>query len=93
MRFNAPRPQGPRKRSVPRYFFHIHDGVAIRDEEGLDLPDAEAAWRLALSGARDIMSAQVRGGRLSLQPRIEVEDELGEPVLVLAFDEAVDIEC
>ena len=28
---------------MPRYFFHIRDGVSYPDEEGVELPDLDAA--------------------------------------------------
>jgi hypothetical protein len=36
-----------RERAVPRYYFHFRDGQLMRDEFGQDLPDGEAASRLA----------------------------------------------
>jgi hypothetical protein len=77
---------------VPRYFFHIFDDVVLMDDEGIELPDAEAARAEALAGAREMMCDQVRNGRLSLHHRIEVEDDRGQAVLTLPFDEAVRIE-
>jgi hypothetical protein len=77
---------------MPRYFFHIHEEVAVRDEEGIELADVAAARRQAIAGARDIMSEQVRGGRLGLRNRVDVEDERGDSVFSLAFADAVDIE-
>jgi hypothetical protein len=77
---------------VPRFFFHIYDDVVLKDEDGLELPDAEAARRTAVAGARAMMCDQLTKGRLSLHHRIEVEDEQGGPVLALAFGDAVEIE-
>jgi hypothetical protein len=36
-----------RERAVPRYYFHVRDGQLMRDEFGQELPDGEAAARLA----------------------------------------------
>lgn len=77
---------------MPRFFFHIHDDVVLRDEEGIELADAEAARGAALDGARAMMCDQLRDGRLSLHHRIEVESEDGGPVLTLSFADAVEIE-
>jgi hypothetical protein len=77
---------------VPRFFFHIFDDVVIRDDEGIELDDAEAARRTALAGARSLMCDQLAQGRLSLHHRIEVRDEMGDEVLNLAFGDAVRIE-
>lgn len=40
-----------RFRSMPRYFFHVHDVAPRTDEQGEALPDDEAAWREATSFA------------------------------------------
>ena len=77
---------------MPRFFFHIYDDIVLKDEDGLDLADTEAARRTALAGARAMMCDQLTRGRLSLHHRIEVEDERGGPVLTLSFADAVEIE-
>jgi hypothetical protein len=77
---------------VPRFFFHVFDDLVARDDEGLDLADAEAARGAALAGARAMICDQVRNGRLTLHYWVEVEDEDGAPVLTLAFADAVTIE-
>jgi hypothetical protein len=79
-------------REVPRYFFDIFDHAVSLDDEGIELADAEAARRAALSGARSMMCDQVARGRLSLHHRIEVRDEAGGQVLSLAFGDAVRVE-
>ncbi|HEX8467415.1 MAG TPA: hypothetical protein VF620_06395 [Allosphingosinicella sp.] len=77
---------------MPRFFFHVFDDAVIRDEEGIELADAEAARRTALEGARAMMCEQLVKGRLSLHHRVEVEDEEGGAVLTLRFGDAVEIE-
>ena len=40
---------------MPRYYFHVaRDGGRLQDEEGLALPDAEAAWYQAVRSAREL---------------------------------------
>ena len=77
---------------MPRYFFHVHDDLSLRDRDGIDFADPEAACAAAVAGARGMMCEQIRKGRLSLHHRIEVEDEGGRAILTLAFGEAVRIE-
>ncbi|MBW6530410.1 hypothetical protein KZ820_06655 [Sphingomonas sp. RRHST34] len=36
---------------MPRFFFHVTDGVDIRDEEGTELPNLKAARRVAVQYA------------------------------------------
>lgn len=83
----------PRQESTPmtRFFFHVFDDVVALDDEGMELPDAEAARREALAGARALAADQVRKGKLDLSHRIEVADEAGTPVLILTFEEAIRI--
>jgi uncharacterized protein DUF6894 len=76
---------------VPRFFFHVFDDAVVRDEEGMELADAEAARRAALAGARALICDQVKSGRLTLHHRVEVEDEQGRPVLILPYRNAVAI--
>jgi hypothetical protein len=76
---------------VPRFFFHVFDDIVVRDDEGIDLADAEAAREAALAGARALMCDQLKQGRLNLSHRIEVEDESGAQVLMLPFSDAVEI--
>ena len=76
---------------MPRFFFHVYDDVVAIDDEGIELPDAEAARRAALAGARALAAEQVRKGHLDLRHRIEVEDDAGAAVLSVTFDEAIQV--
>ena len=76
---------------MPRYFFHIIDDTITRDEEGLSLPDLEAARLAAERGARSLMAEEVMNGRLSLDHRIEVADEQGALLFALRFGDLVEI--
>jgi hypothetical protein len=62
------------------------------DEEGLELPDLEAAREIALDAARDLVCESVHEGHLNLDHRVEVEDEKGEKLIVLTFREAFTIQ-
>lgn len=75
---------------MPRFFFHIEDGDRFPDDEGAVLPDAMAARRVALVGAREIIAEDLKQGKgLSLDDRIEVQDESGRIVVIVTFREAV----
>ncbi|MEA3062604.1 MAG: hypothetical protein QOJ94_2385, partial [Sphingomonadales bacterium] len=40
---------------MPRFYFHLHGRQDhLTDEQGLVLPDAEAAWYQAVRSAREI---------------------------------------
>lgn len=76
---------------MPRFFFNVYDDVVAIDEEGLDLPNAEAARLHAVAGARDLMATQVKHGYLIRSHWIDVVDAQGEMVLQVRFGDAVDI--
>ena len=78
---------------MPQFFFHLYNDVVTRDEEGLDLPGAEAALREARRGARSLAAEHVmQHGRLVLHHFIEVEDANGETVAKVTFGDAIAVE-
>lgn len=78
---------------MARYYFHMRDANGrIRDEEGVDLPDIEAARAEAMRGARSIIGHDVLAGRLDLSGAIEVVDEAGQEIHALAFVDAVSLQ-
>lgn len=75
-----------------RYYFHLCNGAGfVKDEEGQELPDLETARTAAIRSARSIMASDVQRGSLDLSSFIEIESENGERLLMLTFDEAVDL--
>ena len=76
---------------MPQFFFHVYDDVVAVDEEGVILPNLDAARLQALKGARDLIAEQVRHGYMVLSHWIDVVDEQGAVVLHLSFGDAVDI--
>jgi hypothetical protein len=66
---------------MPRYYFHLHgDREKLRDEEGLVLPDGEAAWYQAVRSAREVIRADVQLPCRYETLFIEIADERGAPV-------------
>jgi hypothetical protein len=76
---------------VPRYFFHVYDDIIAHDEEGVELPNEQAARLQALIGARDLIAAQVKHGYLIRSHWIFVADEEGQVLFKVTFGEAVHI--
>ena len=75
-----------------RYFMHICNGTGfVEDEEGVELPDRDAAYARAVASARDVMAADVRSGLLDLTSFIEVEDEHRTHIFTLTFADVVKI--
>ncbi len=78
---------------MPRYFFHVSlEGTLIRDPDGHDLPDADAAWERARGAARDLMRTDLGRPVNWLACHFVVAGEDGEVVLEFPFAEAVEIE-
>jgi len=77
---------------MPRFYFHVCNGNGFdQDEEGLELPDVEAARAEAIRSARSIMADDVQRGMLDMSSFIEIEDETQQLVQTLCFAEAVDM--
>ena len=75
---------------MPRYYFHLAcDGGRLQDEEGLALPDAEAAWYQAVRSARELIRADVALGTRWDGHAIEIVDERGSPVDRLSLADIV----
>jgi hypothetical protein len=74
------------------FYFHLRDGVDILlDLEGRELDSSFAIEEAALREARSIISEDARKGRIDLDVRIDVEDELRNVVHSLCFRDAVEI--
>jgi hypothetical protein len=66
---------------MPRYFFHFEShGNRVRDDVGLVLPDAEAAFYQAVRSARDLIGAESAIGCCFDDHTVEIEDDRGVPV-------------
>ena len=77
---------------MPRYFFHLYNDVISMDEEGVDLPDLEAAHANGIREAREMMVETVGEGRINFSHRIDIADESGAVVDSVTFGEAVAVE-
>ena len=77
---------------MPRYFMHICNGDGfVEDEEGVVLADEAAARARATASARDVMTGDIRDGRLDLSSFIEVEDGEHKLIFTLTVADAVEI--
>ncbi len=73
-----------RVRAMPRFYFHIRDGVTlIRDEEGLDLTGEIEARHEAWASASDLAANAARQQTPIGDGVIEVHDEYGTIVYEL----------
>jgi hypothetical protein len=77
---------------MPHYFFHVcNSGGYLRDDEGQDLPNAEAAKVRAMESIRSIVSEEVKEGLADLRGRLEVTDAGGTTLLTMPFAEAIEV--
>ncbi len=77
---------------MTRYRFHLWNRIGpVRDDEGKELPDLEAARAEAIASIRSLLSDEVKQGRLDLRGRIEITDGDDEVQAVVAFTEALDL--
>jgi len=77
---------------MPHYYFHLYNDVVLMDEEGVDLPDLEAAHANGIKEAREMMLDMVTQGRINFSHRIDIADESGTVVDSVTFGEAVKVE-
>lgn len=77
---------------MPRFYLSLRDGEFLRDDEGQEFADLDAARDTALRGAREIMAEDIKRGILSLNDRVEITDENGERVATVTFRDAVHID-
>ncbi|HEX6375132.1 MAG TPA: hypothetical protein VFZ91_05375 [Allosphingosinicella sp.] len=75
---------------MPRFYFHLAGAAGrLEDEEGLALPDAEAAWYQGVRSARELIRAELTlGGRWDHRA-IEIVDDGGAPVGRIALADIV----
>jgi hypothetical protein len=66
---------------MPRYYFHLHSPKdRLKDEEGVILPDIEAAWYQAVRSARELIRNEERIGCAFDEQLIEIADDRGCPL-------------
>jgi len=75
---------------MPRYYFHVRDHTrAIIDEEGIELPDLEAAREEAVAAARELMSQSILKGESCDGRVFDIADVQGCVVLSVPFSDAI----
>ena len=67
---------------MPRFFFNIRDGHEVdEDDEGVELPDVEAARAEALATVEELRDELGDAGNIEL----EIVDESGRRLLTVPF--------
>ncbi|MDP5280124.1 hypothetical protein Q9Q95_14435 [Sphingomonas sp. DG1-23] len=73
-----------------RYYLHLEEcGTLTEDREGVELADAAFARELAVRAARDVMSHEVKHGRLCLSCTIVISDAAGRELERMPFKDAL----
>jgi hypothetical protein len=71
-----------KRNAMPRYFFNIRDGYDVdEDDEGIELPDLEAARAEALATVEELREELADAGNIEL----EIVDETGRRLLTVPF--------
>ena len=66
------------------FYFHVKDGGdLIQDEEGIELPSVEAAKRLALQTARELLCQAVKAGKATVPEAVVIADDAGRQLDIL----------
>jgi hypothetical protein len=75
---------------MPYYYFHVREGSDFsRDEEGQELPNAEAARREAINTSREILGERLLHGGSLNHRTIEIADETGHVVDVVSSNDVL----
>ena len=75
---------------MPTYYFHIRDsGALVRDPEGLELPNLDAARTECRRVIVSVLSEEQMDGLISADREFQIEDEIGRTVLTVPFRSTV----
>lgn len=78
---------------MPTFYFHLHNNVDARDEEGREFPSLEAACAVAYHNARFTFAQTIMDeGRGNLDHRIDIENEDRQVLATVRFRDVVTIE-
>jgi hypothetical protein len=76
---------------VPLYYFNIYNDDVTLDDEGAELPDAEAAAAHGIREVRALAADTASRGHLTRSHRVEIVDHDRVLIDTIRFDDAVDI--
>lgn len=63
---------------MPRYYFHIDDGAPSRDDDGVELPDASAAWNEATITCGEMLRDMNGALKIGCKWTMQVADPSGK---------------
>jgi hypothetical protein len=78
---------------MPHFHMNIRKGdELLEDWEGEEFPSLLEARVEAVRSARELMAAAMAAGKLpDGRAKFEIADESGKTVLIMAFEEAIDV--
>ena len=75
---------------MPHFYLHLRKGENfLRDPEGGEFIDIEAARQEAIQVARELVSEDIKFGREIDDGRFEIADEHGKTLLMVSLRDAV----
>ena len=78
---------------MPTFYFHLHNDVDARDEEGREFPSLEAALEVARHNARFTFAETLKDdGHANLDHRIDIEDQNRRVLATVRFRDVVTID-
>ena len=78
---------------MPKFYLHLRNDLDVPDEEGVELPDLDAARRMATQQARFTLGqTAIDEGTINFSHRIDIEDEQGSVLDSVWFREVVQVE-
>jgi hypothetical protein len=79
--------------TVPRFYLHLRNDLDVPDDEGVELPDLEAARARAIANARfTLAQTAMDEGKINFTHRIDIEDEQGRILDTVWFRDVVQVE-
>jgi Domain of unknown function (DUF6894) len=76
---------------MPRFYFHLEDGTqSLPDEDGSELPHAEAAYLYAFECAQELWGVLLETGNDPTAYALEVVDGDGNSVFLLPLTEVLE---
>jgi hypothetical protein len=78
---------------MPRFYLHLRNDLDVPDDEGIELPDLDAARARAAADARFTLGqTAIEEGKINFTHRIDIEDEQGRILDTVWFRDVVQVE-
>lgn len=78
---------------MPRFFLHLRNDIDVPDDEGIEVPDLEAARAEAIVNARfSLAQVAMDEAKINFSHRIDIEDEHGRTLDTVWFRDVVVVE-